>query len=327
MDIIILPYVKISEHDNYTVYQYPKNYLELFLDELFYDNSIEVTDDFTFKISINGFILNKVNIESMIDFEYLRQKQIATYWVSEWYDYLIENVPNTMITFKSKLIRLTDNDIADLSKFKINNIIPDSLAKKITKTISKMSCSCFIRTDAYSPKDLLHREIIDTLEVTDAITALKLITQSERCSSKLFGGDNKIFSKYIVVREYVNYDTNYEFRCFVYNWRLTAISQSGFEYNLELHSKKNTIYQSIIKFWDKFGRICPYSECTMDIIYNDKWIDNTLNNSGIVIIEFNSFGEHMNASSGLYDWTKDHSILTRSKTPHFLLAEKPLNVL
>ncbi|AGD92007.1 putative cdc123-like protein [Megavirus lba] len=130
MDIIISPYVKISEHDNYTVYQYPKNYLELFLDELFYDNSIEVTDDFTFKISINGFILNKVNIESMIDFEYLRQKQIATYWVSEWYNYLIENVPNTMITFKSKLIRLTDNDIADLSKFKINNIIPDSLAKK-----------------------------------------------------------------------------------------------------------------------------------------------------------------------------------------------------
>ncbi|AEX61182.1 putative CDC123-like protein [Megavirus courdo7] len=65
----------------------------------------------------------------------------------------------------------------------------------------------------------------------------------------------------------------------------------------------------------------------MDIVYNDKWIDNTLNNSGVIIIEFNSFGEHMNASSGLYDWTKDHSILTQSKIPHFLLAEKPLNVL
>lgn len=326
MDIIISPYVKISEHDNYAVYQYPENYLELFLDELFYDNSIEVTNDYTFKMSINGFILNKVNLESMIDFEYLRQKQIATYWVSEWYHYLIENVFDTMITFKSKLIHLTDNDITDLSEYKINNIVPDNLVKKITKAMSKISCSCFIRTDAYSPKDLLYKEIVDTLEVTDAITALKLITQSERCSSKLFG-DDKVISRYIVVREYVNYDINNEFRCFVCNWRLTAISQSGFEYNPVLHSKKNTIYQSIIKFWDKFSRICPYSECTMDIVYNDKWIDNTLNNSGVIIIEFNSFGEHMNASSGLYDWTKDHSILTRSKIPHFLLAEKPLNVL
>uniref|UniRef100_A0A6G6AAB0 D123 family protein n=1 Tax=Borely moumouvirus TaxID=2712067 RepID=A0A6G6AAB0_9VIRU len=318
------PYMKISQSDKYSVYKYPESYLELFLDELFYQKSIEVNDDCTFKMSMNEFILDKNKNETDVDFEYLRQSQISIYWVSNWYDYLMENTKNVMITFKSHLIYLSEEDILNLFNYKTNNVVPIELVNKISKLITQLCGSTFIRTDAYSPKDLLYNNTVSTLKITNAIDALQLITKSSRCCSKLFDSNNKIVSKYLVLRQYVDYDINYEFRCFIFGWKLRAISQAGFEYNPKLHEDKKKIYDSILKFWDKFSRICPFSECTMDIVYNDKWIDNTLGNSGIVIIEFNSFGPHMNACSGLYNWIRDYYILTQSDKPHFILAEKPL---
>ncbi|BCS82654.1 putative cdc123-like protein [Cotonvirus japonicus] len=313
------PYIKISETNEFKIYLYPKNYLELFLDELFYKKSIGITDDFTFKMSDNGYIIDKFNNESDVDFEYLREAQISVYWISEWYPY----IKDKKITFDTKFLHLTDNDIEDLWNFKMLNYIPEKIICDADKIINKMNGLCFVRSDAYSPKDLLFSGCVDNLKVTNGLTAIKLIVNSERCCTKLFSND-KILSRCIVFREYIEIDTNYEFRCFVYDWRLRAVCQSGFEYNPDLHSKRKLIYHSIIKFWDEFSRMCPYSECTMDIIYNDKLKDVTLNNSGIMIIEFNSFGEHMNASSGLYDWIHDDNLLTESTTPHFLLAEKPI---
>lgn len=319
------PYIKISERDNFTIYSYPKKYLELFLDELFYQKSIEINDDHTFKMSKNGYIIDNFNKESSVDFEYLRQSQIAVYWIHEWYDYLIKNSDNKNITFKTKLIELSNEDIESLFNFKTYGIIPESLLKIIDDSITEINNLCFVRTDAYSPKDLVFENKIDNLKVSDALTAIKLITDSERCCQKLFSND-QIISKYLAIREYVNLDTNYEFRCFIYNWNLRAICQSGFEYNSELHAKKKFIRDSILKFWNKFESICPYSECTMDIIYDNNF-KNTLNDSCIMIIEFNSFGPHMNADSGLYDWDRDYVLLTKSNQPHFLLAEKPLNTI
>ncbi|AGC01610.1 D123 family protein [Acanthamoeba polyphaga moumouvirus] len=319
------PYIKISENDKYSFYKYPESYLELFLDELFYDKSIVVNDDCTFKMSIDEYIIDKNGNETDVDFEYLRQAQISVYWVSNWYDYLMDNVKDVMITFKSHLIHLSEEDIFNLFNYKDKNIIPFNLVKEISNIILELGGSAFIRTDAYSPKDLLYNHTVSTLKVTNAIDALQLVTKSTRCCSKLFDINNKIISKYLVLRQYIDYDTNYEFRCFIYGWKLRAISQAGFEYNPQLHEKKKKIYDLILKFWDKFSRICPFSECTMDIVYNEKWIDNTLGNSGIIIIEFNSFGPHMNACSGLYNWVRDYYILTQSEKPHFVLAEKPLN--
>ncbi|AVL94476.1 D123 family protein [Moumouvirus australiensis] len=318
------PYIKISQCDKYSVYKYPESYLELFLDELFYQKSIEVNDDCTFKMSKNEYIFDLNGNETNIDFEYLRQSQISIYWVSNWYDYLMENTKNIMITFKSHLIYLSEEDILNLFNYKTNNVVPTELINKISNIIIELDGSTFIRTDAYSPKDLLYNKTVSTLKITNAVDALQLVTKSSRCCSKLFDSNNKIVSKYLVLRQYVDYDTNYEFRCFIFGWKLRAISQAGFEYNPKLHEDKKKIYDLILKFWNKFSRICPFSECTMDIVYNDKWIDNTLGNSGIVIIEFNSFGPHMNACSALYNWVRDYYILTQSDKPHFILAEKPL---
>lgn len=232
------PYIKISEADNFAIYSYPKNYVELFLDELFYQKSIEINDDYTFKMSKNGYIIDNSNKESSVDFEYLRQSQIAVYWIHEWYDYLIKNSDNKNITFKTKLIKLSNEDIDSLFDFKTSGVIPESLIKIIDESITEMNNSCFIRTDAYSPKDLVFSNQVDNLKVSDALTAIKLITDSERCCRKLFSND-QIISKYLAIREYIDLDTNYEFRCFIYNWNLRAVCQSGFKYNSELYAKKD----------------------------------------------------------------------------------------
>ena len=87
-----------------------------------------------------------------------------------------------------------------------------------------------------------------------------------------------------------------EFRCFVYNSKLTAISQ--YITCAYVDHDKNNIRNKISKFINKLN--IPYSDCTIDIL---------LDNGKCLIVEINCFGIHNGVGSCCYNWHIDYNTL------------------
>lgn len=98
-------------------------------------------------------------------------------------------------------------------------------------------------------------------------------------------------------REYSDADfEKNEFRCFVYNGKLTAISQ--YINNVNVKHNKVKIAKKIGKFIKNLG--IGYPDCTIDVLFEK---------NKCTIVEINSFGKDMGVGPCCYNWEIDHEIL------------------
>jgi len=101
--------------------------------------------------------------------------------------------------------------------------------------------------------------------------------------------------KHLFLREKRKYQ--WKARCFWSHDKLRAVSLPSSD-----KSKK------ILAFFEKWGKEIPYHSAIIDIGETD---------SGIELIEFNSFGPDMNITAGLFSWKEDAYTLLFSPEPVF----------
>ena len=108
-------------------------------------------------------------------------------------------------------------------------------------------------------------------------------------------------SKFLAFRKWINYYVEEEFRCFIYNKKLVAISQ--YEYGNKLPHQmqcSDLIIKAIKNFVDQVN--IPYINVVMDVAFH-------ISNFDVYFIEFNAFGLYSDTDAGLYDWCHDSDIL------------------
>lgn len=336
----------ISEYDRYIVkgnklYAPWYCYEEFLADTLDHANinPEEGENDAIFDMK-DDFLLNKDGDVTDISLETLIGIHISCFHAQNWY----HKLPNKL-TFKSWLIKLSMeeiNVILNLSSDKYSNSVKDQLIKKIDNIIVENNGNpIFAKSSHVSPKDLLCDDIL-VYNGVDKSTDLAiqvpfvpqfqpnqnilklLVRNGEECinilhksgrvreSIRSFARINKYVDSYIFLREYVKIIPENEYRCFIYKDKLRAISRYMEVDSDQFEVDKNSIRTRIVDFYRQVKKYIPWSECTMDIVITDT-NDNTWNNLGIYIIEFNSFGADMSAGSCLYNWHIDHKVLYESK--------------
>jgi len=127
----------------------------------------------------------------------------------------------------------------------------------------------------------------------------------------------------ICLREYNSEleDEDLDFRVFIYNRKVTAITQ--YKWNSIIEKLQNaslcvSIRARIIDFWDSFVHLFPqYPQVVMDVHLSSDLKD-------VLIIEFNTFGLHQRCGGGLFSWLNDYEILynVRDYTELRILDEK-----
>lgn len=162
----------------------------------------------------------------------------------------------------------------------------------------------FVRLDNCSPKDTIFG--FGPFNIDSIKFMISSLCASQRCHV-IFKRNIKIKSQQLLLwfvewRKDINIDN--EFRCFVYNKSLTAISQYKWMQLIPKWSKQDNIkiliemvpkIQAII---DNLCKSLELTQFTLDIhLKADK--------AEIEIIELNSFGVQMACGSGLFHWIRD----------------------
>ena len=171
-----------------------------------------------------------------------------------------------------------------------------------------------------------------SLKVTDEMQALNLILTSERVHYDLRevldcqqAKDNhaaninnrKVYdwSNHIIIRQWNDLlDPSMEFRCFVYQSNLTAISQYNYYckfYHLQTDGIVREIKKTISQYWrEKIQPLLnPFTGKYSNYVIDIGLIENKLTNQyDCIVIEMNPFEATTNPS--LFNWTKDNNHLT-----------------
>lgn len=210
----------------------------------------------------------------------LREKKISFTHAENWYPHSEEGRDgNRFLTFESVLL-------------------PFSEFEKVDEAIQSLGGSAFVRLSSLSPKFF---EPVQTKE-----EVLLVLTESERTREDL---ENST----LFLRKYFDFPKNKEFRLFIRNGKLRAISKYDPEENCGLSEEE---VRKQVTRW--FRCLClegllSFEDCTLDIVIWKEKKDLSLFDDGIFLIEYNSYGEDSVSGSCLFDWEKDWEILTKGK--------------
>jgi hypothetical protein len=121
-----------------------------------------------------------------------------------------------------------------------------------------------------------------------------------------FDKDDEIINIYLL--EYKNVDINKEFRVFVKNNNITAISQQNI-YTKSIFIMSKTFYEK----YNLVSDLVKYFELNIKnklIQYNDYVMDIALIENDFYFIEINPFGAQYSSGSACFNWIKDDNILS-----------------
>ena len=258
--------------------------------------------------------------------------QIHQYNFERWYNKLPTN-----LTFKSKLVKLTDYEKTAIKR--ISRIVQyrgikdndyedlENLEKRLNEQME--SKSWFLRLNTVSPKDVKRDQLpkeyqyLINNKIKDGKEILMLLTLSGRCFVTL----KEDCDHYLILREWKEIPNSAEFRCFVSERKLRAISQyywyDKFEYYQDPQVQKQLL-DRITYFFNVIADFIPYSDAIVDIAiyFDDESKNNSYQKLGIYIIEFNPFGGDLIGGSALFNWIKDYDILYKSETPVLRVVEE-----
>lgn len=160
----------------------------------------------------------------------------------------------------------------------------------------------------------VNRAHIAALRVSGGRELLQLFLDSERIRDDLSLAFEQpdTWNQCVVIREWVDIPLSNEIRAFVYNRRLTALSQY---YSVSVYPQllncKDTIELAIRKFVEQIVHLLPCDSVVMDI--------GVRSDGGVVLIEMNPFNDYegCGTSAAMFDWSKDGDILFGRKPFEF----------
>eukprot|EP01112_Ceratiomyxa_fruticulosa_P001529 TRINITY_DN1171_c0_g2_i1.p2 TRINITY_DN1171_c0_g2~~TRINITY_DN1171_c0_g2_i1.p2 ORF type:complete len:345 (+),score=71.78 TRINITY_DN1171_c0_g2_i1:218-1252(+) len=173
----------------------------------------------------------------------------------------------------------------------------------------------------------LYQASTSSLSVNTGFEAIKLLLESDRIQGDIEryiedtqNGKQVDFN--VVVREFKNFDVSLEFRGFIYNRKLTALTQyNEFVFFESLQTHKDEILGAIVQFFEE--KLIP------KIALKNFVVDFLLIQEGpgydklrTYVVEINPFAEF--AGSGLFSWIDDMDTLIGKKPFEFRIATKPI---
>ena len=194
-------------------------------------------------------------------------------------------------------ICFNDGDIFfKLSTISGKDIIPDNIFTEDFENIDQYTN--FIQK--------LNPEMIQEYwKTANQLSAEKLIIKSiEQLTDQLLTSERiNLYIKtanYMVFRNWMKYEIQNEFRCFIYKKKLVAISQYDYFLPLPNPEYAEQFLKIIEFFFLQVSHLIPFVNVVMDV---------AIENGEVYFIEFNPFGNNSDTDAGLYDWVKDQSIL------------------
>jgi len=167
---------------------------------------------------------------------------------------------------------------------------------------------------------------IESLKISNGKEAVDLLINSERVNAdikiafELFEGTQS-WNLQLAVRKWIEHNISMEFRGFVFQRQLTALSQYfDMLYLPEVVSQKSKLLKLIQKKFDEISNVIPYDNCVVDfVVIGDE------EHPSVLVIEFNPWNRFTSAS--LFDWKKDIDTLEGRNIFQFRTLDKPLEVL
>ncbi|KAH3755995.1 cell division cycle protein 123-like [Pelomyxa schiedti] len=239
--------------------------------------------------------------------------------------------------------------VPELSAEEFQHKILYELAVAIQNAIQQLGGAAFVRLSTRSPKDAIpfggrfsalfnarmsqvpagdsNRDSIEFFRVVNhamainwGIEAVQILACSQRVHEDLsqwLQVNPGLFKMNVLVRKWEQIDPSMEFRVFVHNGMLTAITQYLHSCFFEsLVSEKQHIKEKIVQFFDQVlkDKLRP--------LYKSYVIDLYIRDSGEVrVIEINPFWNK--TSSALFGWDKDRDIIASGRGPTGNPEENP----
>jgi len=241
----------------------------------------------------------QIIITENITLDNLYDTLCESYDANKWYHKIKE------FTFESVLIDLSQNQINYILEKESDDF---GLVDKINNEILPLTTNnnkIFVRLYSLSPKDSIY---FPSMIISNADDVIQLLRSSERTIDYLKNYSNQG----IILRQYEkSLKSKNEFRLFIFDKKLRAISQYQYYIKIEKYSDsdlRQIIYDSICDYFNKVANLIDYSDYVLDIVF--------LNNfSTIKIIEINTFGPGLLSEGGLFDWKNDYDIMHNSVVP------------
>jgi len=175
----------------------------------------------------------------------------------------------------------------------------------------------------------LYRASTYAMKATTGQEALNFLVHSKRIQDDLKGyADGTIQDFNLVVREFRTFDPDLEFRGFIYQGKMTALSQyNEYVYFPLLQSRKQQVLDLILKdFHEKIAPRIPLKDYVLDFVLctaKEEDYDSSgdrYSNVQVFVIEVNPLAEF--AGTGLFTWEKDKATLLGKKPFEFRILEK-----
>jgi hypothetical protein len=270
--------------------------------------------------------------------------------LTEWNQYNLDKYYDIIepFTFKTIFVPISRKDAELLQLFNRGKLedkqeFNKNIVEPLSAAISKFPQGAFVRLSTRSPKDAVDKVLkfttllskyidnaqtlndryigvkrcfFEVMKCNNATQALELISYSARSISDIKRAleytDNDLN---FVVREFKEFNPLFEFRGFVKDKKLVAVTQyDKTSFHPAIAFGKDSIAQQIQTFYTtKIRDILPFGQCIIDF---------ALSKNNTYVVELNPYGT--STGCGLFDWEKDIRVLSGELPFEIRVVEKPL---
>ena len=244
------------------------------------------------------------------DYHNYCSKFYSKYWIDNFHSYkkIVIEKPDIKLLWDAFIIGSMNKRVPTIYIEELNELA-FKYTQKYPDIFNVINDSYFVRTDKTSLKTGMYGNYkYDSL--------LKIFYSMVTCryGHHSFDKDDEIINIYLL--EYKNVDINKEFRVFVKNNKITAISQQNI-YTKSIFIISKTFYEK----YNLVSDLVKYFELNIKnklIQYNDYVMDIALLQDDFYFIEINPFGTEYSSGSALFNWIKDYEILYNIKNNNYI---------
>ncbi len=223
----------------------------------------------------------------------MRKQDNNNYGVSSWYSTLAD------YTFPTTFVKLKDSEIDLLANGTTEESEVYSILNRISKAQSAFSGGTFVFADFVAPTDT-ERFHYKRGSVHSAVSAWRNLTESYKVRA---AAKNKDF-ECICIRPFRNMTHYREFRLFIYEGKLSLMSQYWqTRHYHRLDIRKDFYWSKAEELVDEISWLLPSETIVLDIYFTSK--------DEIMLIDFNKWGEPTQpllAEKWDINWNTEHGI-------------------
>jgi len=237
-------------------------------------------------------------------------------WIDNFHSYkkIVIEKPDIKLLWDAFIIGSLNRRVPTIYIEELNDLVY-KYTQKYPDIFNVINNSYFVRTDKTSLKTGIYGNAkYDSL--------LKIFYSMVTCKygHHSFDKDDEIINIYLL--EYKNVDINKEFRVFVKNNKITAISQQNI-YTKSIFIISKTYYEKynlvldLINYFELNikNKLIQFNDYVMDIALIDDVSNDFYNN--FYFIEINPFGAKYSSGSALFNWITDDNIINNSNYIEF----------